>query len=159
MSTTTILGENTEDESPNRLDEVDQVGAAAENEWTLVQRNRKKREHIAKRPQFVRLTGCLKTSSAHSFRVAIRMADVFIGRVHKDVTCECLSEYIKNSFHVNVEAVSQLDIRSDQFNAFKVTVKLSDRDKLFNAELWPEDILVNKFYSRSRNVTDKVTES
>ena len=157
LPTTTILHETPENESPNRLDEVDQVGAAAE--WTLVQRNKKKREHLAKRTQFARVTGSLKTSSGHSFRAAIRMADVFIGRVHKDVTCECLSEYINNSFHVNVEAVSQLDIRSDRFNAFKVTVKLSDRDKLFNAELWPEDILVNKFYSRSKNLTDKVTES
>ena len=34
------------------------------------------------------------------------------------------------------------------YAAFKVNVKISDRDKVFEAELWPEDIIVNKFYNR-----------
>ena len=114
---------------------------------------------VNKRYQSVKVTGSRKTSSGHSFKAAMRMADVFVGRVDKDVTIDCIEDYIKNSFSVHVHAITQLGIRSDRFNAFKVNVKFSDRDKLFNADLWPEDILVNKFYSRSRDSHNKVGES
>ena len=53
-------------------------------------------------------------------------------------------------FDIVVVNIVQLEIRSDNFIAFKVTVKAMEREKLFNAELWPEDLIVDKFYNKSK---------
>ena len=124
---------------------------SSEDDWILVDRkNKKKRENEAKQRQPAKVTGS-RRSPNHTFKAAVRLVDVFVGRVHKDVSVESITDYIMTTFGVKVQEIEQLEIRSDYFNAFKVTVKLNDRDKLFSADKWPEDILVNKFYSRSKN--------
>ena len=81
-------------------------------------------------------------------RAVRRTADVFLGRVDKEVEADNIKEYIKDNFEVNVQNIESVEILSKQFNAFKITVFLEERDKLFNAELWPEGMIVNKFYKR-----------
>ena len=83
-----------------------------------------------------------------SLRAATRTTDVFIGRVDNDVSEDEIKDYIKANFNVDTYVVRKLNIRSEIYAAFKVNVKISDRDKLFEAELWPENIIVNKFYNR-----------
>ena len=72
----------------------------------------------------------------------------FLGRVDKEVEASNIKEHIKDNFDVNVQNIESVEILSKHFNAFKITVLLEDRDKLFNAELWPEGMIVNKFYKR-----------
>lgn len=132
-----------------RLDEHEQPDEG--DDWIQVQRNKKKqRENAMVRKESAKILGSKKTCG-HSFKAATKSVDVFIGRVHKDVSMDKISEYIKDTFNVNVVSILQLDIKSDRVNAFKVTVNLSEREKLFNGELWPEDIVVNKFYNKSFN--------
>lgn len=90
-------------------------------------------------------------SRTGTFKAAIKLVDVFIGGVDKDVSVNSISEYIKDTFNVKLESIVQLEIKSDRVSAFKVTVNLSDREKLFNGELWPENIVVDKFYNKSYN--------
>lgn len=45
-----------------------------------------------------------------------------------------IQTYINDVFGVTVNSTSKLVIRSDEFKAFKVTVKTEDRDKLFEPE-------------------------
>lgn len=92
-----------------------------------------------------------------SFKGAIRFVDVFIGRVDKEVQCEDIENYIKDVMGIEVRSVIELVIRSDDVKAFKVTLKLADREKLFNSELWPEDVVVDKFYNRSGGRDRQVT--
>ena len=77
-----------------------------------------------------------------------RTADVFLGRVDKSVKEEEITQYIEDSFSVTVEKIEILNIKTDQFNAFKITVPSIERDKLFNSELWPEGMVVNKYYNK-----------
>ena len=85
-----------------------------------------------------------------SFKAAVRYVDVFIGRVDKEVQCDDIENYIKDVVGTEVKSVTEIVIRANDVKAFKVTLKLSDRDKLFNSNLWPEDVVVDKFYNRSR---------
>ena len=59
-------------------------------------------------------------------------------------------QYIVDNFEIEVSAIEQLKIKTDQYKAFKITVLMSERDKLFNSELWPEDVIVDKFYNRGK---------
>lgn len=85
-----------------------------------------------------------------AFRAVKRTADVFLGRVSTDATENDILDYVKNNFSVTVTKVEKLQIKTDLYNAFKITVFLVDREKLFNSELWPEDVIVNKFFNRSK---------
>ena len=42
-------------------------------------------------------------------------------------------------------------IRSNEFNAFKITVNARDINKLFNGEMWPEQVKVDRFHGKTKN--------
>ena len=137
-----------------RINSASQSSSSAsviDNDWKVVRsRNRICRERIINSKNEAKVTGMRRTEGG-SFKAAVRMADIFVGRVDNDATVVNVEDYIKSNLAVDPISVTKLDIRSDIYCAFKVNVKLSDRDKLFNEELWPEDIIVNKFYNRYRN--------
>ena len=81
-------------------------------------------------------------------RAVRRTVDVFLGRVDKEVTIDNVKDYIKDTFDVMVQSVESVEIQSKQFNAFKITVHTEGRETLFNDVLWPEGMIVNKFYKR-----------
>ena len=78
-----------------------------------------------------------------------KTADIYLGRVDRDVSTEDIQQYIKEVFNITVEKIENLQIRTDQYSAFKITIDLAVRDELFKPESWPEGIVVNKFYRRS----------
>lgn len=126
--------------------------SSRQDDWTMVNRGAGRR-NSSKRVN-TGVTG-LKKCEGSLLKGAIRLIDVFIGRVDNDVTCEDLTEYIKDVFKVQITAVMNLNIKTDEHKAFKVTVKLAERNKLFNPELWPENIVVDKFFNRSRGQVNK----
>ena len=91
--------------------------------------------------------------SEGTFKAATRYVDIFVGRVDNVVTIDELRNYIYDIFEVQVAAVINLTIRAEEHKAY-MTVKLSEREKLFNAELWPEGIIVNRYYNKSRTASD-----
>ena len=122
------------------------------DEWTLV--TKKKRQsprrigNTAKEKHSnYRLLGS-KRDAPSTMRAVRRTADVFLGRVDKEVTVDNIKEYIKDTFDVMVRSIESVEIQSKQFNAFKITVLTEERETLFNAALWPEGMIVNKFYKR-----------
>ena len=42
-------------------------------------------------------------------------------------------------------------IKSNVFNAFKITVNAGNRDKLLNGEMWSEQVIVNRFRGKTKN--------
>ena len=117
-------------------------------EWTVAgekQKAHRQRQRFRKETSG-RVTGSRK--EVHQLRAVKRTADVFIGRMDNDVTIEEIKDYISVNFELNVLNMEQLVIKTDKYRAYKVTVNMNERDKLFNAELWPEDVIVDKFYNR-----------
>ena len=127
-----------------------------DEDWILVDGNRRKKRQKSPRRNFntakekhsnYRLLGSKKDAPS-TMRAVRKTADVFLGRVDKAVEADNIKDYIKDNFKVTVQSIETVEIQSKMFNAFKVSVFLEDRDKLFNAELWPEGMIVNKFYKR-----------
>lgn len=85
-------------------------------------------------------------------RAVRRTADVFLGRVDHSVTENDIKEHIKDNFDISVLNIEKIEIKSTSFNAFKIAVLLSERDSLFNSDKWPEDMVVDKFYSNKPNI-------
>ena len=100
-----------------------------------------------------RLTGARK-DGVSSLKAVKRTADVFIGRIDKGADEEVIRNYIKETFNIICAKVEKLSIKTDLYNAFKVTVSLSEREALFKSDLWPEDVVINKFYNRSKKPID-----
>ena len=113
--------------------------------WNLVE-NKRKRLRNKKNNSIV--TGSKKSSNG-IFKGINKTVDVFIGRVDNDATVNDLKAYIEDNFKIKLIDIHQLIIKSDLYRCFRVKVNLVDRDALFNSEMWPEGIHVNKYYRRS----------
>ena len=100
-----------------------------------------------------RLRGVRKDGGYSSFKAVKRTVDVFLGRVDKDTTIEVIQNYVKDTFNVVCLNIEKLNIKTDLYNAFKITVSLTDRETLFNSDLWPEGVIISKFYNRSKTYT------
>ena len=124
--------------------------------WTYVQKKRKPRNNGQQSPvdrrsgksTSFRVFGA-KKDGVLALKAVKRTADIYLGRVEKTVSADDIENYIQEVFNVKVEKVENIQIRTDQYRAYKVTVDLALRDKLFKPEAWPEGIVVNKFYRRS----------
>ena len=77
----------------------------------------------------------VRKDGASTFRAVKQTIDIFVGRVHKDTTEEDIMKYVRDTFDIDYVAAKQLQIQTDQYNAFKAMVCLSNRDKLFNSNL------------------------
>ena len=95
----------------------------------------------------------------NQFKAALRTSDVYVGRVDTEVTMEDIEKYIGDTFDLTLFDIEKLNIVSSQYNAFKITVKVNERDKLFKPECWPEGIIVNKYYNRSTKNSNKALAS
>lgn len=118
-----------------------------ENPWTTVQRKGDRRRGTN------RISGVRgsRKCDGTTFKAAKRFVDVYIGRVDLEVKAEDIQEHIRSVCGVK-SSVSEINIRSDEHRAYKVNVNILDRDKLFDSELWPENIIVDKFYNRSKSI-------
>ena len=128
--------------------------------WTLVEKrkkspikkvtNRREQEKSyagnGKRGNY-KVTGVKKISN-NSFKGVRKTVDVFVGRVNTDVQVDDIRNYIGEIFQINILNIEQLDIRSQDTKAFKITVYLDERDCLFNSESWPDGVIVNKYYKK-----------
>ena len=96
-----------------------------------------------------RLTGARKDGGS-LLKAVKRTVDVFIGRVDIEADESVIRDYIKDTFDITCSKVEKLQIKTDLYNAFKVTVSLTEREALFKSDMWPEDVIINKFYNRSK---------
>ena len=94
-----------------------------------------------------RLTGQIN-SKISTFKSVEKMVDIFLTNVDKLATTDDIEKYILDNFNIQVIEVNKLDIKTNVYNCFKIKINLNDREKLFDASLWPSGIIVNKFYSR-----------
>lgn len=114
-----------------------------------VRENRNNRPINQKGNNNSRLMGARKDGSS-SLRAVRRTVDVFIGRVDKEADESVIRNYIKETFDITCGHIEKLKIQTDLYNAFKVTVSLSERETLFQPDKWPEDVVISKFYNRNK---------
>ena len=77
---------------------------------------------------------------------ASRSIDLYVGNCDTDVTVDMLSQYISDIINVNVKNCEQLITRYDNYNSFKVSVLINDKDKLLSASVWPDNVVCRKYF-------------
>ena len=106
-------------------------------------------------PNSGRLRGNKKDNGCSSFKAVKRTVDIFLGRVDKDATTDIIHDYVKDNFNVDCIKIEKLLIKTELYNAFKLSVSISDRELLFNMDSWPEDVIISKFYNRNKSILRK----
>lgn len=146
-STLNVAQENSSNNQPLQNHQKTDEGVVGVS-WSVAGEKQKmqRQQRRLRRENNGRVTGSRK--EVQQLRAVKRTADVFIGRMDNHVTVDIIKDYISDNFEVKLWNIEELEIKTDKYKAFKVTVSLNERDKLFNSELWPEDIIVDKFYNR-----------
>jgi len=70
--------------------------------------------------------------------------DAFIYRVDPDTTTEMMRQYISDN-EINIKSLECVSNPNAKFKSFKLTTTVSKFKELFNADLWPEGIMIRKY--------------
>ena len=82
------------------------------------------------------------------FKSVDNTLDVYIGRCSSDATTAAIESYISESANITPTMCSCI---SREDSSFKVTVLADHRDALLDPLLWPEGIIVRKYYKSNHN--------
>ena len=88
--------------------------------------------------------------SAGGLSTAPKILDVFLGGCGQDTDPNAILEYCRRE-GVEPKKCEPLQTRSDFRKSYKISVLATDRDKLLDAEFWPQGFYVGKYY-RPRSV-------
>ena len=102
--------------------------------WTKIDRRPKTR---------ITIRGNKKMES--TLKAANNTMDVYVGRCSIEVNCDLLKDYIEKEIGVPMVTCIELSKEPSQMKSFKVSVLSAHRDKLLDADKWPENIHVRKF--------------
>lgn len=100
---------------------------------------------VKKRRKNKRIIGSQKSSAL--LKSAVRSADLYVGNCDLSVTEDRLSDYIYNQINARIEKCQELDAKYDHYRSFKVTLNITDREKLLDSKFWPEGIVCRKYYN------------
>ena len=76
----------------------------------------------------------------------VRKYDIFVGGCSLNSDAAVIENHLKDICKINNFSCEQLPTKSIIHKAYKVTVSLAIRNKLLDPILWPEGIIVRKFY-------------
>ena len=81
-----------------------------------------------------------------TLKAADNTMDVYVGRCSIEVTCDLLKDYIEKEIGVPMVTCIELSNEPSKMKSFKVSVLSVHRVKLLDADKWPENIRVRKFF-------------
>jgi uncharacterized coiled-coil protein SlyX len=79
-----------------------------------------------------------------------RFVSLFLSRFEPDVESNTVKKYVDEKFKVSFTC-EKMKTRYDSYSSFKVEGYCKSTDAFFDAENWPEDILVRRFYQARKN--------
>ena len=83
----------------------------------------------------------------------VRELSIFVGGINNQLTVEDFSQHVKDNLGVTPITVAQN--KCNNYNqSFKLTICSSDKDKIFNAEMWDENIIIKPFRERRQQNTE-----
>lgn len=125
-----------QDLGDGRLNE-DEQQQRDKGEWTDVSRRKKRKKDV--------ITGQKKEVT--TIKAVQKSLDIYVGRCNASVDCDTLKSYVSDlNMDIDIISCTCLSSNLSDVKSFKISVHLNDRDKLLNAELWPENIIVRKYY-------------
>ena len=77
---------------------------------------------------------------------SIPQTSLFVSKISLEVNETDLLEYLNKNFGPNEKfKVEKVAVKSEEYNAYKITARKELEDNLLNANNWPENISINKF--------------
>ena len=124
-----------------------------DNGWTLVQRSKRnskpKNNNSKYKSDSIKLIrGSGQKCNNNLLKGVDKLVDIYVGRVELNTNEEVINSFIKDNFNISPVITELLKIKSDEFKSYKVKVKLSERDSLFDPSLWPNGVVINKYYNK-----------
>ena len=121
------------------------------NKWIPFESRKKRYLNRRRRDDSTNYITGSKQDSSDNLKGINKTVDIYIGRVDISSTPEVIKSYIKTNFDVSVLNAEKIVTKTDKYNSFKVTIDLKNREALFKHDMWPENIIINKFYNRNKN--------
>ena len=109
--------------------------------FKLVQNNKNKKKYRNQK-----IVGTKKNNNETALKSATKYADIFVGNCALDVTEKSLMDYIKEEMNIKVKNCELLVTRNENCKCFKVNLNMNDRQMLLSSDVWPENIICNKYY-------------
>ena len=84
----------------------------------------------------------------------VREISIFVGGVNNQLSVEDFTKHVKDNLAVMpIEVVQN---RCNNYNqSFKLTIDSTDKNKIFNAEMWEENIIIKPFRQRQNPATER----
>ena len=120
------------------------VGESIPEEWKLVTNKRRKP------PLFGSRRG---TESTIAGQRTVREISIFVGGVNSSLSVEDSSNHVRNNLGVSPINVTQ-NKRNEYNQSFKLTINSTDKNIIFNAEMWDENIIIKPFRERRNPEND-----
>ena len=127
---------------PNMNSVTSEKGTRSDDDGFILVRNKK---HSKKNVVGSRV---LKNSTLKS---VIKTADLYVGNCDVDVTTDALNQYIHDNANISPIKCEKLVTKYDNYQSFKVTLLINERDKLLISDFWPNGIVCRKFYKPRNN--------
>ena len=109
--------------------------------FQLVQNKNKKRKNII---------GLRKASGITNLKSAPRKLDIYLGNCDLTVTPEDVKEYILKEVNIHIDECVQLNCKDPKCKSFRISVDIKEKNKILNANVWPEEIICRKFFHLRR---------
>ena len=92
-----------------------------------------------------------KRKGNNIFKSVDYILDVYIGRCSSDATTAATETYVSESANITPTMCSCISREDSRVKSFKVTVLADQRDAFLDPLLWPEGIIVRKYYKSKYN--------
>lgn len=109
--------------------------------FTMVHNNKKKR------PKKQQSKAVFGTKTDCNFKSGHRRTELFVFRVHPDVTAETMKGYIEQA-GVTVAEIERLSTNNTISQSFRVLVGAGDPDNLLTEEFWPSGVGCRRFFKK-----------
>ena len=102
------------------------------------------RRIMGQKPRRVNINGT-KAAVSSGLTSGLRILDIFVGGCGLQTSADEISNYCRDN-DVIVKKCESIETKSEWYKSYKISIDASIRDKLLDAEFWPEGIFVRKFF-------------
>ncbi len=102
------------------------------------------------------IVGSRSSQTVGSLCSSYRTMDLYVGYCTLNTVSDELVYQCKNVCNLKVSSAVELPSKSIYFKAFKLSMSYRNKETLLDPNLWPEGIIVRKFYKPSTNLNLRI---
>ena len=119
--------------------------------WKLFQcskRNSKPKNNYSKykKNSIKLIRGSGQKFNNNSIKGVDKLVDICVCRVDLNTNIEVINFFIEDNFNISPVITELLKVKYNELKSYKIKIKLNERDSLFDPFLWPNVVVINKYY-------------